>query len=131
MPHRILVVDDEVHITRAVQMKLARAGFEIEIASDGQAAWEAFQRQRPDLLITDCQMPRMGGLELCRRIRATAGCEHLPIILLTAKGYELEDENVALDLWLSAVMGKPFSPRELLETVKEALGLAPAAGSWQ
>ncbi|MEX0703963.1 MAG: response regulator [Planctomycetales bacterium] len=124
MPHRILVVDDEIHIARAVQMKLARAGFEIETAPDGLAAWESFQRRPPDLVITDCQMPRMGGIELCRRIRENPGTEQLPIILLTAKGYELEEESVMLDLWLSALIGKPFSPRELLETVEGILGEA-------
>ncbi|MEX0717044.1 MAG: response regulator [Planctomycetaceae bacterium] len=121
MPQRILVVDDEVHITRAVQMKLSRAGYDIETAPDGQAAWESFQRSPPDLLISDCQMPRMGGIELCRRIRETPGCEQLPIILLTAKGYELDEDGVVLDLWLSALIGKPFSPRELLETVQGIL----------
>lgn len=122
MTQRILVCDDETHITIAVSMKLKRAGFQVETASDGQAAWEIIQRDPPDLLLTDCQMPRMDGLELCQHIRNHEATRHLPILMLTAKGYEL-DQNVLLgELGIRELIVKPFSPRELLQSVVSTLG---------
>lgn len=118
MPPRILVCDDEPHITRIIEYRLRRAGYEVEAARDGQAGWEALQRTPPALLITDCQMPRMNGLELCRTIRADDRFEKLPIILLTAKGYELSSQMLHGELHVAAVMSKPFSPRELTRLVR-------------
>ncbi|QDU36172.1 Alkaline phosphatase synthesis transcriptional regulatory protein PhoP [Maioricimonas rarisocia] len=118
MPARILVCDDEPHITRIIEYRLRRAGYEIEAASDGLAGWEALQRNPPALLITDCQMPRMNGLELCRTIRSDDRFEKLPIILLTAKGYELSSQMLHRELHVAAVMSKPFSPRELTRLVR-------------
>ncbi|MFG0333619.1 MAG: PleD family two-component system response regulator [Maioricimonas sp. JB049] len=118
MPARILVCDDEPHITRIIEYRLRRAGYEIEAASDGLAGWEALQQNPPSLLITDCQMPRMNGLELCRTIRSDDRFEKLPIILLTAKGYELSSQMLHQELHVAAVMSKPFSPRELTRLVR-------------
>jgi len=123
MAHRIVVCDDERHISLAVGMKLKKAGFNVEETQDGMSGLEAIQRDVPDLLIVDCQMPRMGGLELCRRLRAEPATEHLPIIMLTAKGYELDLPKIQSELWLSHIVFKPFSPRELLNTVESTLGL--------
>jgi two-component system alkaline phosphatase synthesis response regulator PhoP len=120
---RILLCDDEIHITRAAHMKLSRAGFDVEMASDGQAGWEAIQRQMPSLLVTDFQMPRLDGLELCRRLREYPPTRELPVILLTAKGYEYDWDQISRELSLTKVIAKPFSPRELLQTVQETLGL--------
>jgi CheY-like chemotaxis protein len=69
-------------------MKLSKAGYEVETASNGQDGLEAIQRELPVLVITDCQMPRMGGLELIRKLREQPETANLPVILLTAKGYE-------------------------------------------
>jgi DNA-binding response OmpR family regulator len=124
MPIRVVVCDDEPHITRAISMKLAKAGFEVETAADGEAGWEAISRALPALVITDYQMPRLNGLELYRRLRGTPGAENLPIILLTAKGFELADDDQLQDLAFAHVLVKPFSPRELLKTVQETLGIA-------
>ena len=124
---RILVCDDEIHIVRAVAMKLAKGGFEVEVAHDGQQAWEAIQRQVPQMLISDYQMPRLNGLDLCRRIRQTPELRELPIVLLTAKRLELDFDELSRELWLTRVMGKPFSPRELLQIVESTVGaVAPA-----
>jgi len=120
---RVLLCDDEVHILRAASMKLSRAGLQIETASDGQMAWEMIQNNPPHLLVTDYQMPRMNGLELCRKIRGWETTRNLPIVLLSAKGYEFDWDELALELWLTKVMVKPFSPRELLLTAQQALGL--------
>ncbi|MBI5760480.1 MAG: response regulator [Planctomycetales bacterium] len=121
MSHRILVCDDESHITLAVSMKLTRAGFQVTTASDGQAAWEIIQRDPPDLLLTDCQMPRLDGIGLCRLIRQHETTRHLPILMLTAKGYELDAEMIHGKLGIAELIVKPFSPRELLQTVENTL----------
>ncbi len=121
MPQNILLCDDEVAVLRAAEFKLLRAGYEVRCANDGEEAWEEIQRQIPDLLVTDFQMPRLDGFGLCRRLRANPATEHLPILMLTAKGFELTMSTAAADCNLLAVMPKPFSPRELLETIQRAL----------
>ncbi len=121
MPKRILLCDDEIHILRAAEFKLKRAGYEVEIASDGQYGWEAILRELPDIVVTDCQMPRMGGLELVRRIRENPATRHLPVLMLTAKGFELSHDDLANKWDVIAVIAKPFSPRELLRTVEGVL----------
>lgn len=121
---RIVTCDDEAHITRAVSMKLTKAGFDVESACDGQAAWEAIERELPALLITDCQMPRLNGLKLCERLRADSRTRELPVILLTAKGYELDGDQITQELGIAKLIFKPFSPRELLATVQEIVGVA-------
>lgn len=128
MSYRILVCDDETHITRAVGMKLDRAGFNVETVPHGRAAWEAIERDPPALLITDCQMPHMSGLQLARRVRSTPEIRNLPVILLTAKGFELDEEQLKSELDIARVVLKPFSPRELLETVREVLGAVSPVG---
>lgn len=125
MTHRIVACDDEAHITRAVSMKLSRAGFQVETAADGQFGWEAILREPPALLITDYQMPRLDGLGLIRRVRETPATREIPVILLTAKGYELNHDELIRELHLTAIMVKPFSPRDLLEKVREILNAAP------
>lgn len=121
MSHRILVCDDENHITLAVSMKLKRAGYDVQTAADGVAAWEIILRDPPDLLLTDCQMPRLDGIGLCRLIRQNEATRHLPILMLTAKGYELEPDLIRGELGIAELNVKPFSPRELLQTVESVL----------
>ena len=117
MGKRILLCDDEVHIIRAMEFKLKKAGYEVETASDGEEAWEAIQSRKPDLLITDCQMPRLGGLDLIDRLRKDQRTADMPVFMLTAKQYELSPELVFNELRVLRVVCKPFSPRELLEEV--------------
>lgn len=123
MAKRILLCDDEIHILRAAEFKLKRAGYDVEIAGDGQEGWEAIQRQKPDMLITDCQMPRLDGLGLVARVRENPETADLPIFMLTAKGFELSHENLAEKWNVMAVIAKPFSPRELLQRVDSVLGV--------
>src|SRR5215471_9432963 len=82
---RILVVDDEVQIARVLRRSLAARGYEVQVAGEGEEALEIFNAWAPDLVITDLSMPNMGGLELCRRIRANS---QAPIIVLSVKGEE-------------------------------------------
>ncbi len=117
MSKRILLSDDEIHILRAMEFKLKKGGYEVEITSDGEEAWEAIQKRKPDLLITDCQMPRLSGLELIERLRNNPQTADIPVFMLTAKGYELSQELLFEQLRVLRVIVKPFSPRELLQDV--------------
>ncbi len=110
-------------------MKFRSAGFEIQTARNGQEGWEALLTTPPDLLITDCTMPRMDGIELCRRIRGVPGLRQLPIFMLTARGFELDPVFVREELGISKLILKPFSPRELFRDVQEALGLVAATAT--
>ncbi len=122
MVKRILLCDDEIHILRAAEFKLKRAGYDVRIAGDGQEAWEAIEQQRPDLLITDCQMPRLDGFGLIQRVRESPATADMPIFMLTAKGFEISQEELAAKWNVMAVIAKPFSPRELLQRVESVLG---------
>ena len=117
MTKRILLCDDEIHILRAAEFKLKKAGYDVCVAGDGQAAWEAIQRQKPDVLITDCQMPQLDGLGLIRKVRENPDTADLPIFMLTAKGFELSSEALRGKWNVTAVIAKPFSPRDLLQRV--------------
>jgi DNA-binding response OmpR family regulator len=121
MSYHIHVCDDEPHIVLAVSSKFAKAGFHVTTANDGQAAWESIQRQPPQLLITDLQMPRLDGLGLIKRLRETPELRDLPVILLTAKGFELEEE-IRNEYGVEHVRCKPFSPRELVALANTLLG---------
>lgn len=121
----ILLCDDEFPITRAASLKLARAGYAVETRQDGLAAWEAYQQQRPSLLVTDLQMPRLDGIGLIRRIRENDAT--LPIILLTAKGYEIDETALRAEFDPFRLFSKPFSPRELADAVGQMLTTAPVA----
>ncbi len=118
---QVLLCDDEVHILRAAQFKLQRAGFEVRCASDGQEAWEMLVESLPDVLVTDCQMPRLDGLSLCRRMRDDPRTKELPIIVLSAKGFELSPEELAEQYGIAALVAKPFSPRQLCETIEAVI----------
>ncbi len=132
MPKRVLLCDDEIHILRAAEFKLKKAGYDVQIAGDGLAAWELIKVRVPDILITDCQMPRMNGIELTQRVRQDPATRDLPVLMLTAKGFELSHEDLTQKYNVMEVIAKPFSPRELLQTVDRILGVAdrgaPVAG---
>jgi len=120
---KILVADDEAHILHVVSMKLRNAGFEVITAVDGEEALELCTSEKPDLLITDFQMPFMTGLELCTRLRRQDATRDIPAMMLTARGFDIEPEEMQAAKIL-AVLAKPFSPREVLQKVNELL--APA-----
>jgi DNA-binding response OmpR family regulator len=119
---RVLLCDDEIHILRAAEIKISRAGYDVRIARDGQEAWEAILRDCPDALVTDVQMPRCDGIELVTRIRAHAATRHLPVIMLTAKGFEVDRPEMIRRLGVVEILAKPFSPRELAALVRHMIG---------
>ena len=120
MTHKILLADDELHIRRAAEFKLKRE-FDVLCAEDGREAWEMILEDRPDVLVTDLQMPHINGLELIERVRNYETTADLPVILLTAKGFELERDAVFDTLKVFQLMSKPFSPRELCRSVQLAI----------
>lgn len=122
MPYRILLCDDEPHIVRAAEMKLRRAGYLVRSAFDGEDAWRQVEDERPDLLVTDCQMPRLDGIGLVARLRADERFADLPVVMLTAKELELSRSGLLDGKSVLAVLGKPFSPRELQQTIERILG---------
>jgi two-component system, OmpR family, alkaline phosphatase synthesis response regulator PhoP len=121
MPKRILLCDDEAHILRAAEFKFKRAGYEVVCAFDGQEGWERLLEHRPDIVVTDCQMPRLNGLQLAERIRGTPETADLPVIMLSAKGFELSETEIREKFGISTLLTKPFSPRELFQRVEAML----------
>ena len=121
MTKSVLLCDDEIHILRAAEIKFRHAGFEVQIAADGEQAWEAIQAHKPDVLITDCQMPRLDGLGLLERIRHDPATADLRVLMLTGKGYELDRNELAQKWNVLAVIPKPFSPREVVAQVEAIL----------
>jgi two-component system, OmpR family, alkaline phosphatase synthesis response regulator PhoP len=121
MTKRILLCDDEVHILKAAEIKFRRAGFDVRSAADGEEAWQVMLEWTPDVLVTDCQMPRLNGLQLCARCREHEFTKTLPIVMLTAKGYEISQADLTATYGVIAVMAKPFSPRELVHHVEQIL----------
>ena len=117
---KILVADDESHIRNVVSLKLTNAGFRVITAADGQEALEMAGAEMPDLLITDYHMPRLSGIELCRRLKQDPRTQAIPAIMLTARGYHLEAQDPS-DHGILEMMSKPFSPRHLLATVNQVL----------
>ena len=118
MPNVIAVVDDEDNIRETVTFALRREGYDAVMFRDGLEAWEAFEPRLPSLVILDITMPRMDGLELCRKLRARS--ETLPIIFLTSRDEEL-DRILGLELGADDYLCKPFSMRELIARVKVLL----------
>src|SRR5687768_6128725 len=102
MTKRLLLCDDEVHILRAAEFKLKRVGYDVRSCFDGQEALEAILADPPDMVVTDYQMPRMDGLQLIARLREEKSTAHLPIMLLTAKGLELDNMDLIGRWQLSA-----------------------------
>ena len=114
---RILVVDDEIEITRALQRSLTAHGYEVFAVGSGEDALEDIARHRPDLMLLDLGLPGMSGLEVCREVREHS---NLPIIVLSVKDTE-RDKVLALDLGADDYVSKPFSINEVLARVRVAL----------
>ena len=114
---RILLVDDEASIQRAVGPLLRSRGYEVDIAGTGAQALQMFAQHQPALIVLDLGLPDVEGTEVCRRIRATS---QIPIIVLSARGAETDKVN-ALDLGADDYVTKPFGPEELLARIRVAL----------
>lgn len=128
MNRKILIADDEPHILHVVSMKLRNAGYEVITAVDGAEALELCASEKPDLLITDFHMPVISGMELCKQLRRSAETKDIPTILLTARGFDITSDEM-VEAGVQMVLGKPFSPSELLKKAEQLLAQrAGAAG---
>src|SRR5437016_14355834 len=111
----IAVVDDEANIRETVAFALRREGYEVLAYADGAEAWDAFRERLPDLAIIDIVMPRLDGLDLCRKVRSLS--DSVPIIFLTSRDDEI-DRILGLELGGDDYLCKPFSMRELVARVR-------------
>jgi len=117
---KILAADDEPHILRVVKDKLANSGFTVITATNGEEALELAIREKPDLILLDVMMPKMNGFDVCRTLRGKPEFAAIPILLLTARGQEV-DRKMGLEAGATEYITKPFSPRQLLQTVQDRL----------
>ena len=119
-PQRILVAEDNPGLARVLQFKLSQEGFDVVVCPDGQAAWEQVQDSDFDAVVTDYEMPRVNGAELCAKIRQVQRLAALPIMLVTAREPELDVEEVKRQ-GITQVYAKPYSPRQLIEAIRVLL----------
>jgi DNA-binding response OmpR family regulator len=121
MAKKILIADDEPNIVTALEFLLSRAGFELCIVRDGEAALKAIAEFQPDLVLLDVMMPLRNGFEVCQMIRENAAWRQVKVVMLTAKGRDTEVSK-GLALGADAYVSKPFSTKDLVDRVKELLG---------
>jgi DNA-binding response OmpR family regulator len=117
---RVLVVDDEPYIRRSLSFILTQEGYEVESAADGASAWEMLWRWRPDAVFLDLMLPLRSGYDLCQAIRSTPELAHVVVIMLTAKGQDV-DRIRGLEAGADEYCTKPFSPREITLSLRELL----------
>jgi DNA-binding response OmpR family regulator len=126
MTASILLVDDELHVAQILGRRLEREGYRVRTARDGVEAVEAALADRPDLVISDYQMPRMDGMALARRLADEPTLRGLPVILLTARGHRV-DQDLLATTGVVRLMAKPFSAHEVAAVVGEVLARGEAA----
>ncbi len=117
---KILVVDDDINIQELLKYNLEKIGYYVKIAGDGRQALEMAKEFKPDLILLDMMLPYMDGLEVCRQLQSDKTLKDIPILILSAKGEEL-DKVVALELGAEDYLTKPFSLRELQARIKVRL----------
>jgi two-component system alkaline phosphatase synthesis response regulator PhoP len=117
---KVLIVDDEIHIVHVVAIKLRNNDYDVISAENGAEAFKLACSEKPDIIVTDYQMPVMSGLELVERIRQCEQTKDIPVIMLTARSFAIEDRQKE-DLQISQCLSKPFSPKELLENIEDIL----------
>jgi CheY-like chemotaxis protein len=117
---RVLIVDDEVHIIHVVSIKLRNNGYEVISADNGAEAYELACKEKPDIIVSDFQMPVMSGLELVEKLRECDTTKDIPVIMLTARSFAISQEQQE-ELRISSCLSKPFSPKELLGNIEDVL----------
>jgi DNA-binding response OmpR family regulator len=122
MTKKILIADDEPNIVTALEFLLQRKGYEVYVARNGEGALKLIEAHQPDLVLLDVMMPVKSGYEVCQRMRERADWRHIKIIMLTAKGRDVEMSkglSIGADLYIT----KPFSTQELLAKINGLLGV--------
>ena len=120
---KILVVDDEINITQILEFSIGAEGYEVLTALNGEDAVDKARRELPDLIILDVMMPKIDGYEACRILKANPLTKNIPVILLTAKGREI-DKRLGYEVGAADYIVKPFSPNKLIDRIHEVLSCA-------
>ena len=118
---KILVVDDEIYIVHILDFSLGMEGYEVVTALDGEQAVEKARSEKPDLIVLDIMMPKLDGYETCKILKAEEGTRDIPVILLSAKGRNV-DQKIGFEVGADDYITKPFSPRKLVERINTILG---------
>lgn len=117
---RILVVDDEFELVKAIQIRLEQADYDVIVAYDGQEALEKARKEKPDLIVLDLMLPKIDGYKVCRMLKFDDKYKQIPIIMLTARGQE-SDQKTGYETGADAYMTKPFQHEVVLAKIKELL----------
>lgn len=117
----ILIAEDNRVMADVVRFNLTRAGYRVTIAHNGKAALESATSQKFDFVITDYQMPEMSGEDLCRELRNLDAYQSTPIVMCSAKGFELDKHTMRAKYGIERFLHKPFSPKELVQMISELL----------
>tara|TARA_R110002072_G_scaffold243821_2_gene403080 strand:- start:57163 stop:57546 length:384 start_codon:yes stop_codon:yes gene_type:complete len=125
---RILIAEDNLVMAHVLQFNLERAGFDVHTAADGELALEAALENSFDIIITDYQMPRMNGEELVQQLRTHPEYTNAPIVMCSAKGYEIDTARLERELGISEVVYKPFSPAQIVELIHSLTSTPQTAG---
>jgi DNA-binding response OmpR family regulator len=120
-PTSILIVDDEPNILLSLQFLMKKAGYDVRTAQDGEQALAEIARAKPDLVLLDVMMPKLDGFTVCQRIRATPAWQDVRIIMLTARGRDVEREK-GLALGADDYITKPFSTKDAIDRVAALVG---------
>jgi len=120
MPRTVLIVDDEPNIVLSLKFLVSQQGYDVRTAGSGEEALQSLREHVPDLVLLDIMMPKPDGYEVCQRIRATPEWKDIPVIMLTAKGRDVERQK-GLAMGADDYITKPFSTRELVNKVKAML----------
>ncbi len=118
---KILVVDDEVYILHILDFSLGAEGFEVITANNGELAIEKAKQEKPDLIVLDIMMPVLDGYETCRRLKRLSETKEIPVVLLTAKGRDV-DKRLGFEVGAIDYIVKPFSPNSLIGRIQDILG---------
>ena len=120
-PKKVLIVEDNKAVADVIGFNLTRAGIESVVANNGREGWEQVNSEVFDLIVSDFQMPEMNGEEFCRQLRQDSRFKSLPVIMLSAKGLELDSKTLKGELGILDIIFKPFSPNELVSMINNAL----------
>ena len=124
MKHKVLIADDEPNIVVSLEFLMDQSGYDVDVAHDGEEALARVMDFHPDLVLLDVMLPSLSGFEVCRRIRENPAWNRTKILMLSAKGREL-DVSKGMALGADAYITKPFSTRELVERVRGLLAAPP------
>ena len=121
MTRRILIVDDEPNIVASIEFLMRGDEYEVRVARDGEEALRLAESFQPDLVLLDVMLPQRSGYEVCRKIRENSALRGVKVVMLTAKGRDVEKAR-GLELGANAYVTKPFSTKDLMDAVRGLLG---------